>query len=152
LKVQDAPDFDKSYTPHFYYSPHHLNGTTRCAFALRVEESADFYHEWRDKSAPYLTGPSFTVRNGKLLVNNKPLLDIPSKQWVRYEITAKLGEQADGKWDLAVILPNQAPQKFAGLPYNPQWKALEWLGFVSNARVATDVFLDDLELENRTTK
>jgi hypothetical protein len=152
LKVQDAPDFDKSYTPHFYYSPHHLNGTTRCAFALRVEEGADFYHEWRDKSSPYLTGPSFTVRNGKLLVNNKSLLDVPPKQWVRYEITAKLGAQADGKWDLTVILPNQAPQKFAGLACNPQWKSLEWLGFVSNARVATDVFLDDLELENTTTK
>lgn len=147
LKVVDAADFDKSYTPHFYYAPHHVSGTTRCAFALRVEEGAVFYHEWRDKAAPYLVGPSLHVRGGQLIANNRPLLTIPANQWVRYEITAKLGEQADGKWLLVVSLPNQAPQKFE-LTCNAQWKMLEWLGFVSDARVATALYIDDLELEN----
>lgn len=149
LKILDAANYDKSYTPHFYFSPHHISGTTRCTFALRVDDKADFYHEWRDKSAPYLVGPSFWVRGGKLLVNDKSLLDIPAGQWVRYEVTAKLGANADGKWDLVVTMPNQAPQKFAELTCNPQWKSLEWMGFVSNARVETTTFLDDLQLENR---
>ncbi len=60
LKIVDAADLDKSYTPHFYYAPHHSSGTTRCTFALRVEEGAEFYHEWRDKNAPYFVGPSLT--------------------------------------------------------------------------------------------
>ena len=173
LKMVDAPDFKDSYTPHFFYMPHHFSGTTRCAFALRVEEGADFYHEWRDKNAPYLVGPSLTVRGGKLLVNNKALLDIPIGQWVRYEITAKLGDGADGKWNLTVTLPNAAapnaaapnaaapnaaapnaaapngaPQNFA-LSCNPKWHSLEWLGFVSNGRVATTLYIDDLQLENK---
>ncbi len=148
VKMVDAPDLEKTYTPHFFYVPHHTAGTTRFSFALRVEEGADFYHEWRDAASPYLVGPSFWVRGGKLIVGNQPVADIPTSQWVRYEITAKLGEAADGKWNLVVTLPNQISRKFEGLNCNPKWKSLEWLGFVSNARVATSTYIDDVKLEN----
>lgn len=149
LKITDAPDLERPFNPHFYFQPRHKQGITRVAFALRVEDGVDFNHEWRNSASPYLTGPSLNVRGGKLWVGNKALLDIPTGQWVRLVIQAKLGEAADGKWDLTVTLPGAASQTFNGLICNPQFKTLDWLGFVSNARAATTYYLDDLSIENQ---
>ncbi|MDQ3813844.1 MAG: right-handed parallel beta-helix repeat-containing protein, partial [Armatimonadota bacterium] len=100
LKITDAPGLERSFNPHFYYSLNHTGGVTRCAFDLRAEADVDMFHEWRDNAVPYNVGPSFAIRAGKILVAKKPLLDIPTSQWVHFEISAGLGEQSTGTWDL----------------------------------------------------
>jgi hypothetical protein len=149
LKITDAPGLQARFNPHFYFEPHHKDGVTRCAFDLRVEEGVDFYHEWRDGGSPYRTGPGLWVAKGKLTVGGKPLIDIPTGQWVRLEIQAGLGAKSTHTWELIVTLPGQPPKRFEALPCHPEWKRLDWLGFVSNANVKTIYYLDNLSLENR---
>jgi hypothetical protein len=148
LKVTDAPGLRQRFNPHFYFSPNHRQGLTRCAFDLRLEPNVQFYHEWRDSSNPYRTGPSLWISDGKLSAAGQALATLPAGQWCHLEVTAGLGVTSSGSWDLTLTLPGQPPQRFAALPCNPQWKQLDWLGFVSNADAKTVFYLDNLLLEN----
>ena len=114
-----------------------------------MEDGAEFYHEWRDDSSPYRIGPSLWIAGGKLSVGGKPLAEVPTSQWVHIEIRAGLGDQSTGAWDLTLTVPGKPPQSFAALPCDPQWKKLDWLGFVSNADRKTVFYLDNLLLENK---
>jgi hypothetical protein len=150
LKVTDAPGLQHRFNPHFYFTPRHREGVTRCAFDLRVEPGVEFYHEWRDAENPYRTGPSLWVSRGQLTVQGRRLLDVPAGQWVRLEIVVRLGRASTSQWDLSVTLSGQAPRKFPGLPSHPAWKSLDWLGFVSNGDAKGVLYLDNLELSNVT--
>jgi len=147
LCVTDAPGLTARFNPHFYFHPRHREGVTTCAFDLSAGPGVEFYHEWRDATNPYLTGPSIGIRNEELVVAGKPLLKLPTDQWVRFRITAGLGTKSTGKWTLEVTLPGQPPQTFQDLPCDPRWKQLEWLGFVSNADAKTVYHLDNLTLD-----
>lgn len=149
LRVSDAAGLEQRFNPHFFYQPGHSGGTTRCAFSIKTGEDVEFHHEWRDAASPYRTGPSLTIANGRVSVAGRPLSDIPPGQWVRVEAAAGLGAASDGKWTLTVALPGQPPRVFADLPCHPDWKRLDWIGFVSNADAATVYWLDDLEIGNR---
>ena len=148
LKVVDTPDLKQPFNPHFHFEPRHLNGISRCSFDARFSSNSEFYHEWRDKAAPYRSGPSLRVQGGKLLVGGKELMALPAEQWIHFEIRAGVGAQADGTWELRVTLPGAQSKTFPGLKCNPQWKTLEWLGFVSNGREQSVLYLDNIEIEN----
>jgi hypothetical protein len=149
LKVTDAPGLANRFDPHFFFEPRHKDGVTRCTFDLRVEEGAEFYHEWRDAESPYRTGPSLWVTHGKLSIAGKPVVDIPTSQWVHFEIEAGLGSKSTRTWEVVVTLPGQPPKRFADLPCHPAWKHLDWLGFVSNANGKSVFYLDNLTLSNK---
>ncbi|MDP7133756.1 MAG: right-handed parallel beta-helix repeat-containing protein, partial [Planctomycetota bacterium] len=53
LKMTDVPGLKRNWNPHFYFSPHHKSGSTRCSFDIRLDKDAKFYHEWRDRASPY---------------------------------------------------------------------------------------------------
>jgi hypothetical protein len=147
LKVTDAPGLQYSYNPHFYYQPGHTDGVSRCSFDIRVEAATDMYHEWRDSSTPYRTGPSLWVRNGKLRVDNRDVMEIPPGRWVHFDVAAGVGPQSTGTWELTVKVSEGEERRFTGLRNrDSQWKALDWLGFVSNAGVRTTFYLDNVEL------
>jgi Right handed beta helix region len=149
LKIVDAPGQKYSFNPHFFYVPHHTEGTTTCTYDIRIGEGAEFWHQWRDNAQPYRVGPTVTIRGGKLLANDKPVLDMPVGQWVHIEVTATLGARSAGTWDLAVTLPGADPQRFVGLPNgNADWKSLDWIGFVSNAQIETVIYLDNIRITN----
>lgn len=147
MRFVDTPNQAKRYFPMITFSPDHVDGTTRCAFAIKLGPKAVFQHEWRESSDPYLVGPTLWMENGKLLAaNRQELMTLPENQWVQIEITAELGDKA-GTWDLTVTLPNEEPRKFSDLRIlSPEWKALDWLGFVSQADTDAEVWIDDLEL------
>jgi hypothetical protein len=147
LKITDAPDLKYPWNPHFYYRPHRIEGVTRFAFDLRLEAGAEFYHEWRDDSSPYKTGPSFSVGGGKLRAGGKELLDLPVGQWVHFEVVAGLGSKSSGAWTLRVTLPGQSAQEFAAIKcHSPDWKALQWMGFSSTATSKVVYYLDNFDL------
>lgn len=149
LKITDAPGLQFNYSPHFFYSPHHLDGITRFAFDLRAEAGVDMYHEWRDDHTPYRVGPSFWIQHGKLIIAGREIMDIPTGQWVHFEVVAGLGQKSTGTWDLTVTLPNSAPQRFPGLKNgSADWKTLTWLGFSSTATDKVVFYLDNLDLSN----
>ena len=148
LRITDAPGLRNRFNPHFFYEPHHREGSSRCTFDLRVEAGVEFHHEWRDDASPYRTGPSLTVIGGNLVVAGKQLAALPAGKWVHFALSAGVGKQSTATWDLALSLPGGPLQTFSGLPCDPQWKQLEWLGFVSNANTKTVFYIDNLTLGN----
>lgn len=145
LEVTDAPGLERRFNPHFYFVPHHRDGTSVLSFDLRVGQGTEFLHEWRDSSSPYHTGPGFWVRDGKLIVAGKTLAEIPVDAWVHLEVRSS----RNGFWTLSLTLPGQAARDLGTFPCAPEWKRLEWLGFVSNADSKTVYQLDNLKLEHR---
>jgi hypothetical protein len=85
-------------------------------------------------------------------VGGKPLADVLASQWFHIEVSAGLGAQSNGTWDLTVTVPGKPPKSFAAMPCDPRWKKLDWLGFVSNADRSTVFYLDNVLLENKPAR
>ena len=118
-----------------------------------MEEGAEFYHEWRDDSSPYRVGPSLWIAGGKLSVGGKPLAEVATSQWVHVEIRARgWATNRLPPADLTITVPGKPAKSFTALPCDPQWKKLDWLGFVSNADRQTVFYPDNLFLENRPAR
>jgi len=148
LKISDATGLRYTFNPHFYYLLHHADGVTRCTFDILVETGVQMCHEWRDDANPYRIGPSIWIQNGKLLIQGKEMLDLPADKWVRFEVSASLGNRSTGTWDLVIILPGRQPVHYANLKTNSDFKVLKWLGFISNATENTCFYLDNIEITN----
>ena len=149
LKIADAPGLEFAYNPYFAYSPGHTRGVTRCSFDLRAEAGVAMFFEWRDDAGPYRVGPSVWVRDGKVLVDGRELLDLPTDEWAHFDVVAGLGDQSTGTWDLTVTPAGEQPRRFEGLRNGHQdWKTLTWLGFSSVATDRAVYYLDNLELTN----
>jgi len=151
LKILDAPGLQNAWNPHLVYSPNHASGTTRCAFDLRIGPGVSISHEWRDwRVSPYSVGPSLSISGDNLHVAGKTLLRLPVNEWTHFEITADLGKNNSGVWDLTVTLPGQPPKIFQNLKAaNNAFEQLTWLGFTSNAISATVFYLDNIEITNQ---
>jgi hypothetical protein len=148
LKITDAPGLKFVWQPHLFLKLDNRRGRIQNSFALRLEAGAKVNYEWRDWSqSDYQTGLQLGVRDGKLNVIGKEVLELPLSQWVRFEISADLGTGEGGSWSLKVIIPGQAPREFKDLPGNPKFKTLTWLGFSSDADEKTVFYLDDFSLE-----
>lgn len=150
LRLSDTPGQSQRYFPMVTLAPGHGSGTTRCRFALRLDEAAVFQHEWRDRSSPYRVGPSIWIEDGRLRAGGGAELAVPADGWIEIEIEAALGEKA-GRWDLAVTRPGSEPQRFRDLPAaHSEWSTLDWIGFVSQADTESTVEIDDLRIESTT--
>jgi hypothetical protein len=150
LKITDAPGLQYTYNPHFCYKPNHKDCVSRCAFDMRLEPGVVMYHEWRDwREQPYRVGPSFTIRDAKLLVGGQELLALPVGQWFHVEVVAGIGSKSDGTWALILALPGQPPKRFDGLKNgHAEFHVLTWIGFSSTATDKTAFYLDNLEISN----
>ena len=165
LMVLDAPGLKHSYNPHFYYTPRHAAGWTTFAFDIRVEADTQMYHEWRGPGHPYRVGPSFSIGDGKLRARaaqrsaasqssaaGKDLMSFPADEWVHVELSAGVGGDSAGTWNLTVTRrggPGRKPTKerFEKLPnVHKDWKRLDWMGFSSTADAKTAFYLDNLAL------
>jgi len=150
LKFADAPGLKVAFNPHMYYTPALRHGTGHAEFAIRLAPGAIFFHEWRDNRNPYQTGPSLWFREGKLMANGNPLMDVPTDTWLEIAITCPLGMEAKGTYNLSVTLPEETPREFEGLStVSPAFRRLDWLGFVSNATDTVNVYLDDINVASK---
>lgn len=145
LKFTDVAGLQYSFNPHLVYNMDYTRGEVICAFDLRLEPGAEFWHEFRDWSAnPYLTGPSLNIVGGKLKARDRELMDLPLSQWVHLELKATLGNPT---YQLAVTLPGQEPQTFTDLKIaDEKWHKTSWIGFVSNAKEASVYHIDNLQI------
>ena len=148
LKVTDASDLRFAFDPHIVFQPDYHRGIAVCRFALKLEPGAVFNHEWRDQENPYRTGPLIWVENGKLRAGGEDLMEIPTGEWIRFEVRAGLGQEANGTWSLTVSQSGKPPVHRSDLPCGKGWKSLNWLGFVSQANHPAAFYLDDLEVSN----
>lgn len=147
LKFQDQPGLDHQFNPHMWFTPNHETGTLRFSFDILMEAGAVAWIEWRDAANPYHSGPSVNIADGKLTAGGNTFGKLPLGFWGHVEMTCALGKQANGKWSLAAQLPDQAPLQFDGLPCDPKFRKLQWLGIVANANATAAFFVDNLKLE-----
>lgn len=149
LRMRDMEKQEHRYLPLFSFAPGHDEGTTRCRFRIRLGQDSVFQHEWRNGASPYRVGPTLWIQDSLLRIGNgvRPSLPLPTDEWIEIEVVAPLGEKA-GTWDLAVkFLSSGEKQTFSDIPnLNPEWKTLDWLGFVSQATSETVLYFDDIEL------
>jgi parallel beta-helix repeat protein len=151
LKFTDAAGLQQRYSPHLFYATKYQGGVVHGSFALRVDAGASVQQEWRDIARPYHVGPSIRIDAGKdgaakLTAHGKPLMELPVGKWARFEIACRLGDDADGRYDLTVTLPGKEPRRFGGLPCDGKFKSLYWFGFMSQADAAAVYYLDDLAI------
>lgn len=147
LLFLDAPGLPAHYYPMLAFNPHHRSGTSTVSFALYLEPKAIFIHEWRTKGNPYRTGPVLHVQNGRLTGVKGLDVALPVQKWIRFELSAVIGDAVTGRWNLKLTPEGEATQVFKELPCrHPDMKTLEWVGFISNADEKTEFYLDDLAI------
>ncbi|CAN5707949.1 right-handed parallel beta-helix repeat-containing protein [soil metagenome] len=150
LKFTDVEGLTHRYAPHLSMDVGHKDGITGVSFDVWLEPDAEFYHEWRDKQAPYNGGPLLEIRKGQLKAGGQSLGMVPARDWVHVEIECALGEQWTGKWSLVVTLPDGTRLDHRELPLKkPAWKTLDWLVLTSDANTQTAFYLDNLEIKKK---
>jgi hypothetical protein len=147
LLFQDAPGLPSHYYPMLSFHPHHRAGKSTVSFALHLEPKAIFIHEWRTKGNPYRTGPVMHIQNGRLTGAKGLDVPLPVQKWIRFELSAVIGDAVTGRWNLKVTPEGEPTKEFKDLPCrNPDMKTLDWVGFISNANEKTEFYLDDLAI------
>jgi len=151
LKFVDGPGQKHPFNPHVFFRTRFREGALRGRFALWIDENTTFLYQWRDYGpGKYHRGPTVQVRpGGKIVLGNRPLLSIPFRTWVRFEVTCALGDAAAAHgWTLKVTIPgNDAPTVFHNLPTEKRFRALDWVGFVASGALDTRFYVDDIAIE-----
>ena len=151
LAVRDKSGLEHSFNPHFFYKPDHWTGHTRVSFDLRLGSGARLQHQWREyPGRPHFhTGPSLHIVDNRLIAANRTLLTLPVGQWIRFEVQAGHGDDAQDTWRLTVTPRGKPPQTFDDLPVGSpgEYQRLTWLGFISAADADTIFWLDNLRIE-----
>ena len=149
LRITDAEGLSRTYNPHYVYTGmNYVEGHVENAFDLQVEDKTDLHFEWRDykSRAPYIVGPRFSVRGGKLELPGAAM-PLPVGQWVRFQITAEMSEEKGSRWTLTVTPAGGEPREFRDLPFaDADCFKVNWVGYTSNANCRTSFYLDNFTL------
>lgn len=136
------------HCPHLAYRPYFPEGQLVCNFDIRLKHGLDLDYECRDLDA-WIVGPSFKIRNKRISVGGKEIMELPLDTWLHIEVKAMLGLAANGIFDLEVTLPSNKPQSFNGLRCrNPGWDLLTWMGFLSAGTGPAVFYLDNMDVRN----
>ncbi|MBT5609032.1 MAG: right-handed parallel beta-helix repeat-containing protein [Lentisphaerae bacterium] len=150
LKFVDAAGLDVYHLPHMYYRPNlHDSVRMRLDFDLYREPGAMLWVEWRDYVGPRQVGPSIRIQaDDALLLDRTPTeCKIPDSTWVHVQMTAGLGEIADGHWDMTITAGDDVLFDQKGLAGEPDFTSVQWLGFVSYGTEPAVFYLDNLRFQ-----
>lgn len=145
LELHDQPGLAASYLPMMWYSPS-MCGAVTGRFAVKVDDDAVFYHEWRDwpdMAGAYAAGPSVTIQDGVLSAGGTPLASVPMGEWLEVELHHVVGAST---WDLDVTETDGTVHSFTGLS-SSALGSLNWIGFVAQGDADASLWLDDLAFE-----
>lgn len=151
LKVTKVAGLKQSYNPHFWYSPDHRDGASTFSCDLRLDTGVELSLEWREYPGKpyYYVGPQMVFRAGKLLIAGTPLIDIPSGVWIHLDLSAGMGGNANGTWQLAVTLPGAKPIILSGLRFGTsETHIVTWIGFISSGSTKASYYLDNIRFSN----
>ncbi|MBC7287665.1 MAG: right-handed parallel beta-helix repeat-containing protein, partial [Armatimonadetes bacterium] len=152
LKFVDAEGLPDTWRPHVHWNPFVLRRVVRVSFDVRLGERAILQHEWRDwRGSPYKVGPSLRfVAGGDLTANDRKITQVPVDRWMHVEIVCPVGLKGQNTYRLTVQAEGAEPVTVDGLPFGSQeFRALTWLGFISDATVKSVIYLDNVELKSR---
>ncbi|TWU25413.1 hypothetical protein Pla52o_17140 [Novipirellula galeiformis] len=148
LRVQDAADLKASYNPHLYWDPNYVAGTSTLTFRIRMDAESEVVCEWRDRGAPYRTGPSLHFSGRAVHSRGQKLFDIAADTWVDVTMEAPQGK-SNGRWSATFVLADGQRHHHPDLVCDPEWMETRWVGFISAARNASQFYLDDIKMQNR---
>lgn len=147
LQLNDSAAFANIFEPYVWARFNHSLGTSTASFAVRIDELTDLVHEWRDDAAPYRIGPSLRITRQGVEVAGRVLAPARPGSWLQLRVTAPVA--GGSPWQLQVTdsegkvtTANNLPPKTAG------WQSLRWLGFISNAHVASASCLAAVKVTN----
>ena len=147
LQFNDSPTFANRFEPYMFTRLNHMRGTSVASFAVRIDDKAEFIHEWRDEASPYLIGPSLRITPQGVEVAGKVLAPARPGSWLQLRITAQVG--AASTWQLQVTDAEGKVYTATALPpKSPGWRSLQWLGFISNAAVISATCLANVDIRN----
>ncbi|PIY37317.1 MAG: hypothetical protein COZ06_33160 [Armatimonadetes bacterium CG_4_10_14_3_um_filter_66_18] len=148
LKFIDGPGQKAAYNPHVFYRLSFTEGRVLGWFSVFVDAATQLCCQWRQyDGGKYSRGPSVQISpGGKVELDGKELLTIPTGKWVRFEVRCALGDEATGTFDLTVSVRDADPRTFADLPCEPGFTRLDWVGFVPNGQQECVCYVDDVEV------
>lgn len=150
LKFQDAPGAHFRWLPHLEYKRTFTNGTVTLSWdMLNSKEQPDtFIVELRDYSqGSYLSGPTVSVdTDGTVKASGQAVAKMPLGEWVKATVDITLGKEAPATYRLQLDIPGQQ-RIVKTLPVsNKSFKAITWLGLMSNSDANALFYVDNLRM------
>jgi hypothetical protein len=143
LLFQDGPGFAFRFEPYAFANLNYVSGTAVVEFAARIDAEAAFVIEGRDNAQPFRTGPSLRLSAKGVEVGGRILDGLRPGEWHIFRIEARLGGAPN--WRLAVTTRGGGRKVFDNLAHKSQgWSSLLWLGFISDAAVASQACLAEV--------
>ena len=138
LAFIDSATMPNSWDPHAWATLNHKTGVTTVEFSINIDAGTDFLHEWRDSNQPpYLTGPALRIKPTGIEVAGVKVAGAPMGQWISLKVTAPLDAGA-GRWTLDAKVGSGVYARIGEYANrDASWKRLNWIGFVSAAKVAS---------------
>ncbi len=148
LQYTDSAANANGYDPHSYAPLNHVSGTTTGEFDLLIDANTYFVHQWRDGGSPAKTGPALEVKSSGVYVNGVVVAPATVGRWMKFKISAPLAGRGTG-WTLQVVDGSGNVTTRSGLPFvHSGWASLNWWGFISNAKVTTNLCLASVRATN----
>lgn len=148
LRFIDSAAITNRWEPYAWATLNHTKVSSTVEFSLRIDGASNFLYEWRDDANAYLTGPSLRVKPTGIEVAGKVVAPAPVGQWINLKVVAPLDTGA-GTWTLVVTYASGSVVTVNNLAIkNPGWKRLNWLGFVSDAAVASTASIGSITAKN----
>jgi len=148
LSVVDAAGLAEFWMPVAYMEPDFRYGLAVLRLWMRVSTASQFLIEFRDGgSAGYLRGPSLAVLEWGLFSSGTLVQSLPREEWFLLEVLCPLGHAANNTFDLRLWTSSHGWRDYPNQScYDTGFDRLSWLGFISFAEAADQLFLDNVEL------
>lgn len=150
LRFTDGPGQKVVSTPYLYYRRRFETGVVTAGFDLFIDSKTVLSYQWRHYSSNYVTGPSILIGPGGVVsYRGKKLTVIPTHQWVRINILCLLGKEGTSQFELSIKEAQSTKTKvFKNLPYDTEFKRLDWTGLISQSKSKTVFDIDNIEIRS----
>ena len=150
-KSLEVRDEIGGWQPHMWHEPTRLKGIQRISFSLKVEKGAMPQFEVRERDGTWQRAPGPEVHvaaNGDLIARGRRLMTVPTEAWFNVELEFELGKDSSAQgFKVSVKLPNEDnPRVFPGNPLHRGFRAVHWIGFMSQAQGGVRYWIDDFRL------
>lgn len=147
LQLADSSSFTQRYEPYTFTTLNHASGNSTSIFSLKVDDTSELVHEWRDNNKPFRIGPSLRISRAGVQVAGKVVAPVQAGTWVRVQVRAALAPGTT--WDLQVTDARGKTYAAKGLPpKTPGWQSLQWLGFIADAATDARACLAEIKVRN----
>ena len=151
LRFVDSPTLPQAFQPHLYMKCGKDAGEMTIRFAYRGDEKSRMLLETRDynvEGAPYATGHAVNVKDGKVTAGGRFVCELKPGAWADFELRISLEGPGRGAWTCSVT-PVGGERKSVDVPrpQHPQFRSLDWIGFISPGTAESSWWLDAFSFE-----